>query len=168
MPLYQVLDADGNVVRESTNQNDVAAPGLRDGETLHTVAELDIVPDRNLKTWDAATKTYVDRQDVTPTPIAETRLTVRQFRARFTDTERDRIELAQTEHPDALVRARLRRAEKELQSVQNQVCDRADRDLQRMVAWMTTVSLDGAPLIADMNRVIAIIGADAFNAANLA
>lgn len=113
-------------------------------------------------TWDAATPAWVS---VVVAP--DTRLTVTQFRERFTDAERDRIELAQHEHPDALVRARLRRAEKELASVQGQMADRAHPGLQRAVAWMTTVEIDGVPLIADMTRAVAIIGADAFDAANL-
>lgn len=113
-------------------------------------------------TWDPATPAWV------PVVVApDTRLTVTQFRERFTDAERDRIELAQHEHPDALVRARLRRAEKELVSVQGQMADRAHPALQRAVAWMTTVTLDDEPLIADISRAIEIIGADAFNPANL-
>lgn len=113
-------------------------------------------------TWDAESVAWVP---VVVPP--ETRLTVTQFRERFTEDERDRIELAQAEHPDPLVRARLRRAEKELASVQGQMADRAHPGLQRAVAWMTTVEIDGVPLIADMTRAVAIIGADAFDAANL-
>ena len=52
--------------------------------------------------------------------------------------------------------------------MQGQVCDRADRGLQRGVVWMTTVTFDGIPLIADLPRAVEIIGADAFDMANLA
>lgn len=113
-------------------------------------------------TWDAATPAWVP-----VVAVPDTRCTVTQFRERFTEAERDRIEMAQAEHPDPLVRARLRRAEKELASVQGQMADRAHPALQRAVAWMTTVTLDGEPLIADITRAIDIIGADAFNPANL-
>lgn len=114
-------------------------------------------------TWEERSRTWVEIP-----AVVDTRLTVTQFRRRFTATERDRIELAQTEHPDPMVRARLRRAEKELNAVQGQIADRRDPDLQRAVAWMSTVEIDGVKLVADMTRAIEIIGADAFNPANLA
>jgi hypothetical protein len=139
---------------------------LADGETLAEDAAHETIPDGTAYAWDGTT--FASIPPVVGEPVNDTRLTVRQFKARFTDTEKDRIELAQEAHTDALVRARLRRMEKELQSVQGQICDRADRDLQRGVAFLTTVELDGLPLIANMTRAVAIIGADAFNPANLA
>ncbi|MBY0490646.1 MAG: hypothetical protein K2R93_12460 [Gemmatimonadaceae bacterium] len=167
MPLYQILTAAGDVVRESTVQNDVVAAGLREGETLHVIADLDAVPDRNLKAWDSVAKAYVDRVDENAAPRVVTTMSVLDFKARFTDTERLRIDLAEIAHPDLTTRALLKRVREDLSDCKDKVCDRADPRIQRGVAFLTTVTYDGAPLLTQP-RMLAIIGADAFNPANLA
>jgi hypothetical protein len=140
---------------------------LRDGETLAEDAAHDTVPSGMTHAWNGTTFALIPPPEpFVPAPTTE--LTVREFKARFTDAEKDRIELAQEAHPDPMVRARLRRLEKELSSVKGQMCNRADRDLQRGVAFLTTVQLDGSPLLVSMTRAVTIIGADAFYPANLA
>lgn len=111
--------------------------------------------------WDALARAFVAPPTQEPTvarPI--TTLTVLQFKGRFTLAERLRIERATVEHEDADARALLRLIDKDLESTQNKIVDRADLRTQWGVQQLATISFAGAPLLTG-ERALAIIGADA-------
>lgn len=111
--------------------------------------------------WDAVARAFVAPPAPEPpviTPV--TTLTVLQFKGRFTLAERLRIERATAEHTDGDTRALLRIIEKDLESAQNKIVDRADPRTQYGVSVMNTIIFEGAPLLTS-ERVLAIIGADA-------
>ena len=105
--------------------------------------------------WDDVAADWVPK--VVP---AQTRLTVLQFKGRFTQAERDLIEIATVEHPDRTVRARLRMLDKDLESAAEKIIDRRDQRTQMGVAMLGQIVFEGSPLLSSL-RVAEIIGADA-------
>lgn len=105
--------------------------------------------------WDASVANWVPR-----VVLANTRLTVLQFKGRFTQAERDRIEIATVEHPDRTVRARLRMLDKDMESAEGKVLDRRDPRTQMGVGMLAQIAFEGSPLLA-AGRVGEVVGADA-------
>jgi hypothetical protein len=105
--------------------------------------------------WDAAAADWVPH-----VATADTRLTVLQFKGRFTQAERDLIEIATVEHPDRTVRARLRMLDKDLESVAEKIVDRRDARTQIGIGMLAQITFEGVALL-EPGRVAEIIGADA-------
>jgi hypothetical protein len=85
-----------------------------------------------------------------PPPAPEPRyiLSVLEFTTgRFTQAERERIELAMDLHPDPRTRVRLRLLDKDLQNSGNKQIDVRDPRTQMGVGFLTTVVYEGAPLL---------------------
>lgn len=167
--LALILNKDGEPQRvfptEELRAEFIAEFPLKAGDTLAEDAEHDTVPDGNAFAWNGTT--FAAIVVTPPTPIASTLCTVLEFKGRFTQAERDLIEVATVEHPDRIVRARLRMIKEDAESAKDKIMDRADPRVQRGVGYLATVVFEGAPLI-EAARVPAIIGGDAFNPANFA
>lgn len=107
--------------------------------------------------WDAVAADWVPHVEA-----ANTRLTVLQFKGRFTQAERDVIEIATVEHPDRTVRARLRMLDKDMESAEGKMIDRRDARTQMGVGMLAQITFEGSPLLA-AGRVVEIIGEDALS-----
>lgn len=157
MPLYLALHTiSKHRLRQGLAQSEVEP--LAADEELYVLDAYNTHPDESVLRYDVA---LMDFSPISGAAAADTTLTVLQFKARFTQAERDMMEIAQEEHPDRLVRARLRQLEKDLESAQNKIVDRADPRIQMGVYMLTQLVFEGQPLIADVARAQEIIGADA-------
>lgn len=160
MPLYLVLETSTNKRFRQSLIEDEVLPLNKDGsEYLHVLQSRDTEPDESIEPYDVVARDFVPPPVVIEPPV--TTLTVLEFKARFTQEERDLMEIAQDEHPDRLARARLRQLEKDLESAQNKIVDRADPRIQMGVYMLTQIVFEGQPLVADIARAQEIIGADA-------